>query len=875
MPNYTLDWSNAGANGTYATGSGNVEITSTTNASGRTASVGVNGNPSTEALWVSSLREPVSTTITFESPVTNLNFELFDVDSNGSGWDDRITVIAMDADGNQVPITVSDLDGLHSVANGNVINADGNASGGVETTGADDSVTVDIAGPITSLTIIFDNGESAQNTGIIGLSDISYDLPPDYIVEGTSGDDVIDASYTGDPEGDMVDNNDAEDGSNDDVIQAGAGNDQIIAGQGNDTIYGGDGDDTINAGDGDDTIHGGAGVDTVEAGAGNDTFYGGDGNDWINGDYGDDILYGGAGDDYLRGSYGNDTIYSGEGDDYLWGGWGDDTFIIENGFGNDTIDAEDQDQTNGDTLDLSAVTDDLTIDLTNGATGHGSFSDGTSTSTYTAIEHIILSGGKDTLVMADGSGNDTVRDFTGPTDNGDGSFTGHDMLDVTNLTNDGGTTPVDVHDVVVSDDGSGNAVLTFPGGETLTLIGVAPADLSTPASLVAIGIPPGSDGIVSGTSGDDFINNGYAGDNDGDSIDHGDAVLPGETGDDDIVQAGDGNDTVYSGQGNDEVHGGTGDDTVFGGTGNDEIFGEGGYDELYGEDGDDTISGGAGDDTITGGAGADTLSGGDGADGFLGGTAGDVIDGGEGGIDNDTLDLTGAGPLHIIYDPNNPENGTVEFRDDQGNVTGTMTFENIENVIPCFTPGTLIATANGQRQVEELRPGDRVITRDNGIQEICWAGSRRLSGQDLWKQRTHRPILVPKGALGNNMPERDMLVSPNHRFLVANERTSLLLGEAEVFVAAKHLLNREGVQRVDSKGVDYIHCMFEQHEVVLSDGCWTESFQPGNQSLQGVDKAQRSEIFSLFPELQNSEGLAAYKTSRITLKPHEAQLVVG
>ncbi len=209
MPNYTLDWSNAGANGTFATGSGNVSIASTTTAAGRTANVGVNGNPATEALWVSGLREPVSTTITFDSPVTNLSFELFDVDSKGSTWDDKVTVIATDANGNQVPITVSDLDGLHSVADGNVINADGNASGGVETTGADDSVTVAIAGPITSLTIIFDNGESAQNTGIIGLSDISYDLPPDYIVEGTSGDDVIDASYAGDPEGDMVDNNDA------------------------------------------------------------------------------------------------------------------------------------------------------------------------------------------------------------------------------------------------------------------------------------------------------------------------------------------------------------------------------------------------------------------------------------------------------------------------------------------------------------------------------------------------------------------------------------------------------------------------------------------------------------------------------------------
>ena len=49
-----------------------------------------------------------------------------------------------------------------------------------------------------------------------------------------------------------------------------------------------------------------------------------------------------------------------------------------------------------------------------------------------------------------------------------------------------------------------------------------------------------------------------------------------------------------------------------------------------------------------------------------------------------------------------------------------------DDVIPCFAPGTLIATPKGEVPVENLRAGDRVITRDNGIQEIRWTGLRAL-----------------------------------------------------------------------------------------------------------------------------------------------------
>jgi hypothetical protein len=203
-----------------------------------------------------------------------------------------------------------------------------------------------------------------------------------------------------------------------------------------------------------------------------------------------------------------------------------------------------------------------------------------------------------------------------------------------------------------------------------------------------------------------------------------------------------------------------------------------------------------------------------------------------------------------------------------------MDFTNIENVIPCFTPGTLIATPKGEVPVELLKAGDRIITRDNGIQEIRWTGRKDLGWHDFVANPHLKPVMIRKGSLGNGLPEQDMMVSPNHRLLVANDRTALYFDEHEVLVSAKHLVAAKGVDAVDSVGTSYIHFMFDRHEVVLSNGAWTESFQPGDYTLKGMGNAQRSEIFDLFPELKTEAGLEGYSSARRTLKRHEAMLLV-
>ncbi len=413
------------------------------------------------------------------------------------------------------------------------------------------------------------------------------------------------------------------------------------------------------------------------------------------------------------------------------------------------------------------------------------------------------------------------------------------------------------------------------------------------------------DGVVSGNDAGNLIDIDYLGDPEGDRIDNADAIAPGAAPDDDVVDALGGDDTVAAGEGEDIVFGGSGDDEVDGGEGDDIIFGDStlggpatedgdddlsggaGDDQIFGEGGDDTISGGDGNDLISGGDGIDELSGGADRDTFTDITAGDIVDGGETTTsgdpadDFDTLDLTGAaeaenpgGGLRVTFTSADQEDGFVTFLDADGVETGQMQFSNIENVIPCFTPGMVIATPTGERPVEDLRVGDRVITRDNGLQEIRWVGRRDLSAQELRQGPHLKPVLIRAGSLGHGLPERDMLVSPQHRLLLASEKSTLYFEEREVLAAAKHLTHKSGVDVVEAAGVSYVHFMFDRHEVVLSNGSWTESFQPGQQVLDGMGHAQRDEIFDLFPELQDITGIEAYQAARKSLKKHEARILV-
>ena len=185
--------------------------------------------------------------------------------------------------------------------------------------------------------------------------------------------------------------------------------------------------------------------------------------------------------------------------------------------------------------------------------------------------------------------------------------------------------------------------------------------------------------------------------------------------------------------------------------------------------------------------------------------------------------------------------------------------------IPCFVAGTMILTDTGERPVEHLHVGDLVMTKDDGPQPLRWIGRRQVPAMGALA-----PIEIRAGTFGDH---RRLLVSPQHRVLVHDSLAELLFGDSEVLVSAKDLVNGRSVRVREGGDVEYVHLLFDRHQIVSSEGLSTEIFLPGPQSTRMFEAGILQEICTLFPELDPQSGDGYSPAARRTLRPYEAQLL--
>ncbi|WP_102225923.1 peroxidase family protein [Acidimangrovimonas sediminis] len=224
----------------------------------------------------------------------------------------------------------------------------------------------------------------------------------------TVGDGCDDAAEGGAPEGDAPEVNAS--------AQAAAG--EIIAGE-----------------DTGEVLIGTDGTDQIFAGGGADKVFGLDGGDMLFGDAGDDRIFGGDGDDLIDAGTGDDMVLAGEGDDIVLAGEddGNDSY-----WGGDGI----------DTLDYSAATSDLNIDLGSGLMGHGQVAAWTGTDQIYGFENVMGGSGDDRItanaevnVMDGGAGDDTFVFGSAAAADGDmiAGFAPGDRIDLAGIDADRGT----------------------------------------------------------------------------------------------------------------------------------------------------------------------------------------------------------------------------------------------------------------------------------------------------------------------------------------------------------------------------------------------------------------------------------------------------
>lgn len=197
------------------------------------------------------------------------------------------------------------------------------------------------------------------------------------------------------------------------------------------------------------------------------------------------------------------------------------------------------------------------------------------------------------------------------------------------------------------------------------------------------------------------------------------------------------------------------------------------------------------------------------------------------------------------------EEATLAQMDAFGN--GAVSLQNIDTTTPgtvCFAEGTRLRTPDGNRAVEHLKAGDRVLTQNGDALEIVWISNSKHRWPGECEDAL--PILISKGALGRDKPSRDLVVSPLHKVLIAGSDAELFCGQSEVLVPAKGLTALRGIRRMNGKRqITYYHVLLERHAVLLSEGLGSESFYPGPSAMRMLSISQRLAIHRALPGLRD------------------------
>ena len=230
-----------------------------------------------------------------------------------------------------------------------------------------------------------------------------------------------------------------------------------------------------------------------------------------------------------------------------------------------------------------------------------------------------------------------------------------------------------------------------------------------------------------------------------------------------------------------------------------------------------------------------------------------------------TVTLNGDGTVTLVGDE---ESENVAFTYGIQSTTGdTAVGFVIVDTVPCFVSGTGIRTDEGKVPVEHLKIGQMVMTRDAGPQPIRWIGRRVLPAEG-----NMAPVRINAGTFGDH---DTLMVSPLHRILIRNMHADLLFGSSEVLIAARDLIDSRNVCRIEGGMVEYVHLLFDEHQVIWSEGLETESFLPGPQTTHCFEQETVDEIRNIFPELDPTTGEGYGPAARPALKRFEARLLVA
>ncbi|MEM6588002.1 MAG: Hint domain-containing protein [Pseudomonadota bacterium] len=126
-----------------------------------------------------------------------------------------------------------------------------------------------------------------------------------------------------------------------------------------------------------------------------------------------------------------------------------------------------------------------------------------------------------------------------------------------------------------------------------------------------------------------------------------------------------------------------------------------------------------------------------------------------------------------------------------------------------------IMTATGERRVDTLETGDRIVTRDQGMVVL----------DDLRAREVEVPLVkIAARSLGHNRPEEDTVMPAGQRILIRDWRAQAVFGSKVALVPAERLVDGEFVTIEPTAMITVYDLLFDDPHILYVDGLEVASY---------------------------------------------------
>ncbi|TKD17541.1 type I secretion protein [Rhodobacter capsulatus] len=169
-----------------------------------------------------------------------------------------------------------------------------------------------------------------------------------------------------------------------------------------------------------------------------------------------------------------------------------------------------------------------------------------------------------------------------------------------------------------------------------------------------------------------------------------------------------------------------------------------------------------------------------------------------------------------------------------------------EEAFSALARGSVLMTEDGPVAIEDLQPGQRVLTAEGRAEQVCWIGSMVIypgaGNGDALEDHVSLTRITAE-AFGAGRPGLDLVLGPRARLCLRDPRLRRVSDAAAAYVPARAFLDGISVIEVSpSVPVTVYHVVLEHHGSLRVAGLEVEAFHPG----EGVERMIDPRMLSLF-----------------------------